>query len=194
MADTLDVAKSLESFTFIAGSTSVAEALALLRKAGVAFAIVGDISHLQTLVRESHLVSAASTENRSLAESLEHFPPLLLVDGEVTVLDAEELKQLAVLLQRTKAAGLVVYQGNQVRGIISRKTIANALPLTAIPLPGSERLYGLPQTPAQAYICHKCEQEDPPPPILLPSQGDRAPTCPKHWLHGPMTPLESEDE
>jgi hypothetical protein len=123
-------------------------------------------------------VTVTSQEGKSLAEVLDRFPPIVVIDGEVTVLNAEDIRELALLLKRTNAAGLVVYQNNQA-GIISRKTIANALLISAIALPGSERLYGNSKVSPRTFICRKCK----PPRFYRPRQGGEVPTC---KLHGTM--------
>ena len=96
------------------------------------------------------------------------------------VLDTEDLKQFAYLLQQTKAPGLVVYQDNQVIGVIPRGAIARALPLAAITSISTKRLYGDVSVPARTFICRKCGAR------RRPRVGDEAPICPSDWLHGPM--------
>jgi len=183
MTDKLQLAENLEPFVLIPTSASVAEATTKLQKADATFAVVGDTNHPQTLLMEDHLAVLTDEEDRPLADLLDRLPPLLVVDGDVEGLDTEDLKQFAYLLQQTKAPGLVVYQDNQVIGVVSRGTIAGALPLTAITSTGTKRLYGDASVPARTFICRKC---NPPPPRRRPRQGDEAPTCPRDWLHGPM--------
>lgn len=55
MPDTLELAKNLEPFILIPVSTSVTEALTLLHRAGVAFAVVDDTNILKALLQENHL-------------------------------------------------------------------------------------------------------------------------------------------
>lgn len=183
MTDKLELAGSLEPFVLIPTSASVTEALTALQEADAVYAVVGDTNHPQTLVQEDHLASLVDEASRPLAELLDRLPPLLVVDGEVEELDVEDLKQFARLLQQTRAPGLVVYQDNQVTGVVPRSAIARALPLTAITSTGTKRLYGDASVPARTFICHKC---NPPPPRRRPRQGDEAPLCPRDWLHGPM--------
>jgi hypothetical protein len=183
MADKLELARNLEPFVLIPASASGAEALTMLQKADAAFAVVGDTNHPQTVLVEDHLVGLSDEQTRPLAELLDRLPPLLVVDGEMEVLDVEDLKQLAYLLQQTQAPGLVVYQNNQVAGVVSRSTISHELPLAAITSTSTKRLYGDASVPARTFICRKC---DPPPPRRRPRQGDGAPICPRDWLHGPM--------
>src|SRR5437016_7612065 len=95
------------------------------------------------------------------------------------------------MLKQTRAPGLIVYRNKQITGVIPLDTIVDALPLSAIPATRRRELYGNAVTPALAYICHKCEKDDPPAPFALPREGD-APACPKHWIHGPMEPVKSE--
>jgi len=182
---------SVEPCTLIPVSKSVAEAQAMLEEGKLA--VIHDEDRPLALVQAADLAQPGDAPDRPLAEVLSRFASPMLVD--TSALSSDTMIELMVLLDDRNIPGLIVYRDKQIEGVIPAETLADALPLSDIPLPGTRRgLDGNPQTPAQAYICHKCEQDDPPPPILLPSQGDRAPTCPKHWLHGPMTPLESEDE
>jgi len=183
MTEKLDLVENLEPFVLIPTSASVAEALTALREADAPFAVIGDTNQPQTLLQEDHLADLADEEDRPLVELLDQFPPLLVVDGDVESLDTEDLKQFAYLLNQTRAPGLVVYQHNQVIGVVSRGTVAGALPLTAITSIGTKRLYGDASVPARTFICRKC---NPPPPRRRPREGDEAPICPRDWLHGPM--------
>jgi CBS domain-containing protein len=183
MTDKLKLAENLEPFVLIPPSASVAEALAMLQEADATFAVVGDANHPQTLAQEDHLAALVDEASRPLTELLDRLPPLLVVDGEVEDLDVKDLKQFARLLQQTRAPGLVVYQDNQVTGVVPRSAIARALPLTAITSTSTKRLYGDANVPARTFICRKCS---PPSPRRRPRQGDEAPICPRDWLHGPM--------
>lgn len=80
-----------------------------------------------------------------------------------------------------------MYQDEQIKGIVSLDTIADALPLSAIPSIAVKGLYGNAVTPDRDYICLECEKSDPPPPHSLYREGYTPPDCPKHpFLHGPM--------
>lgn len=182
MTSNLELAKKFEQFILLPVSAYVDEALAALRKSDAIFAVMGDTNHPQTLIREEHLSNLAGEVSRSLSEFLDRLPPLLVVDGEVAFLDAEDLKQFADLLQQTKAPGLVVYQDNQVVGVVSRSVISRALPLTVITPTSTKRLYGDAKVPIRTFVCRKCT----PPSRRRPRQGEEAPICPRDWLHGPM--------
>jgi hypothetical protein len=181
---------SVEPCISIPISKSVAEAQAMLEEGKLV--VIYDEDRPLALSRADDLAQLGDAPDRPLAEILSRFASPVLID--TNIISSDTLIELIVLLDERKVPGLIVYRNKQIEGVISQETLY-ALPLSDIPLPGDRReMYGNPQTPTRAYICHKCEQNDPPPPILLPSQGDHAPTCPKHWLHGSMTLLESEDE
>jgi hypothetical protein len=182
---------SVEPCTLIPVSKSVAEAQAMLEEGKLA--VIHDEDRPLALVRAGDLAQLGDALDHPLAEVLPRFASPILVD--TNAISSDTMLELMVLLDDRAIPGLIVYRDQHIEGVIPQKTLDDALPLSDIPLPGTRgELYGNPLTPARAYICHKCEQDDPPPPILLPSQGDSAPTCPKHWRHGTMTALESEDE
>jgi hypothetical protein len=181
----------VEPCTLIPVSKSVAEAQTMLEEGKLAVIFEGDLP--LAMVQPGDLAQLGDAPDRPLTEVLSRFGSPILVD--TNAFSSDIMFELMVLLDDRNVPGLIVYRDQQVKGVIPQETLDDALPLSDIPLPDTRReLYGNPLTPARAYICHKCEQDDPPPPILLPSQGDSAPTCPKHWRHGAMTPLESEDE
>lgn len=175
----LEMKKYLEPFISIQVTATVAETLAQLRSKGVAFALVHDAKNPRALLQESHLVSLVGKENEVLSQVLDHFPPLLIVDEDAAGLDMQDVKELALLLKRTSAAGLVVYQDNHLTGMVTRTTIANALTLDTIPYTSSERAYELSGNigvPPRTFICRKCL----PPRIRRPRQGAGIPRCPEH--------------
>ncbi len=183
----------VEPCTLIPVSKSVAEAQAMLEEGKLAVIHEGDRPVAVVQSGDLAPLLVGDQAHRPLAEVLSRFASPILVD--TNAISSDIMIELMVLLDDRNIAGLIVYRDQQIEGVIPQKTLDDALPLSDIPLPGTRReLYGNPLTPARAYICHKCEQDDPPPPILLPSQGDSAPTCPKHWRHGGMTPLDGEDE
>ncbi|SRR6266571_3604978 len=179
-----------ETFVTLDAKTSVTQALKKLRKVRAHFAVVTAHDGLQAIVRDKHLSVFADDQQRSLATILSQLPPLLIVSGTFEALDIEDIKHFALVLQLTNAPCLTFYKEKQVVGIVSRRSIARALPLSALPPTSKKGLYGDPVTPPRIYICRKCEKSDPPPPRQLPREGDTIPDCPKHWLHGLM---ERED-
>ena len=171
-------------------SMLVTEAQTILEEGKLA--VIHDEDRPLALVQAGDLTQPSDAPDRPLAEMLSRFASPVLVN--TSVMSSDTILELMMVLDDRNIPGLIVYRDKQIDGVISQETLEDALP-PDMPLPGTSReLYGNPQTPARAYICLKCEQVDPPPPILLPSQGVSAPTCPKHWLHGAMTLLESEDE
>lgn len=181
----------VEPCTLIPVSKSVAEAQAMREEGKLA--VIHDEDRPLAMVQADNLAQPGDAPDRPLTEVLSRFASPVLVD--TSAMSSDTILELMMLLDDGNIPGLIVYRDQQIEGVIPQKVLDDALPLSDIPLPGTTReLYGNPQTPARTYICHKCEQDDPPAPILLPSQGDKAPTCPKHWLHGAMTPLKNEDE
>jgi len=181
----------VEPCTLIPVSKSLAEAKTLLEEGKLA--VIHEEGRPLTIVQLDDLTQLDDTPDRPLAELLSRFASPILVD--TSEMSSDTMLELLMLMEDRKIPGIIVYQDKQIKGVIPQKALDDALPLSDIPLPGTRgELYGDPVTPASAYICRTCEQDDPPPPILLPSQGDSAPTCPKHWLHGPMNLLWSEDD
>jgi hypothetical protein len=190
MTNKLELARHLVPFVMIQSSVPVAEALKVLHDAGTDFAVIGEVQQPQTLIQHDHLVSLAGDQQRSLAEVIERLPPLIIIDGEPGELNSEEVGQLASLLGETEAAGVVIYQDKQVKGVISWEAFSDALPLSAISSTTVRGLYeglaGNPVLPARIYVCLKCAASEPPAPFAVPREGDEAPVCPKHWIHGRM--------
>jgi hypothetical protein len=183
----------VEPCTLISVSKSVAEAQVMLEEDKLA--VIHEGGRPLALVQSGDLAQTSEASDRPMAELLSRLASPILVD--TSEMSSDTILDLLMLMEDRNIPGLIVYRDEQIEGVIPQKALDDALPLSDNPFNdtrGGGGLYGDPVTPAWAYICRKCEQDDPPPPILLPSQGDSAPTCPKHWLHGPMTPLGSEDE
>ena len=161
----------IESFINILGTASVAEALDALEASEASYAVIGEAKNPQTLLSKPQLEQLEKT--RILAE-LPELPLPLVVDGNHWKI--EQVKKISQLLKKNKACcGLVIYQQAEVTGVISRASVAKALPLSR------ERIYGDSQVPVRTYVCRKCA----PFTYFFPRQGD-TPTCPKDWLHGLM--------
>src|SRR5689334_23225651 len=183
MADKLELAKHFEPFIPISKAVTVADALTMLQNASRDFVVIVDDNQAQapqTLIQANHLENLAGAKNLSLTEVLAQLPPLVAIEGEQSVLDSDDIKQLSLLLERTDAPGVVVYQDKQIKGIVSLDTIADALPLSAIPSVSVKGLYGNPVAPERYYICHKCEQSDPPPSYSPYREGYAPPICPRY--------------
>jgi len=182
MTSQLPLNESFEEFIPISASTTLSEALKSLQKSGKLFAVVIDAKNRpQTLLQEQHLSEMSNQESSSLAEILQQLPSALLVDRKLEVLDTDALKQLSRLLRETKAPGLIIYQDDEISGIVSRKKIAKALPLDALTSTDTRSDYGDAQVVFRKYICRQCD----PPTFCFPRQGE-APICEKNWLHGSM--------
>lgn len=161
-----------ESFIHISSTVSVAEALNVLNASNYSYAVIGDAQHPQTLFSKAQL---DKFEKTYMLGELPELPILLLVDGSQWTI--EQVKKISQLFKQNKACcGLVIYQQARVTGVISRVSVAKALPLNS-----GERIYGDPQVSVRTYICRQCA----PPTYAFPRQGD-TPTCPKDWLHGSM--------
>lgn len=182
MTSQLPLNEPFEEFILISASTTLSEALISLQESGKPFAVVIDAENRpQTLLQEKHLRELSSQESIPLAEILKQLPSALLVDRNLEVLDTGTLKQLASLLQKTKAPGLMVYQDGQISGIVSRRAIAMALPLDALTSRDTRSDYGDAQVVFRKYICRQCD----PPTFCVPRQGE-APICDKNRQHGSM--------
>ena len=179
MPNTLD----LEPFILIPASSSIALALAMIRATNVSFAIIEAENYLQAVVQEYHLAQLANLGNHSVESALEHLPALFLVDDGKSGLEAKDIEQFADILGQTGAPGLVLDHADQVLGILSARTIFDALPPSALPIDTSKRIYGNIAVPVRTFICRKCL---PPQPRRRPRDGSTPPTCPRDRSHGLM--------
>lgn len=176
----LKLVEHFEPFIIIHPSTTIEEILTQLRDSQKDFAVVGDFQHPLALVSEDQLTQLNFYPKKSLVECFNELSPLLVVDGEVEILNPDCLTEISYRLEETNAPGLVIYQNNGVCGVVSWESIAMVLDEDNL-LVVNNRIYGDPQVSVRTYICRQCA----PPTYAFPRQGD-TPTCPKDWLHGPM--------
>lgn len=162
----------VEPFIKILPTASVSEALNALEASRASYAVICDANQPKALLSQSQLTQLEQT--RILAD-LPELPPLLVVDANKWTI--KRVKQISDLLKKNKAwCGLIIYQQSEISGVISRTSVAKALPIKI-----SERIYGDPQVPLKTYICRKCN----PPTYSFPRQGN-TPTCPKDLSHNLM--------
>lgn len=178
MSDVLSLAGKLEPFILVPVEIHISEALTLLRKSGVVYAVVGDNNSTQALLEEKQLIILQSNKNVSMEEILPQLQPVLTLDNEIGVLDTDYARELATLIRRNQAQGVIVLQNSQVVGILPRDTMAKAFPLPvhldAQQEPPFEALMS-----NRCYICCKCKTMRCPPPGPIP-------ICPNNYLHGRM--------
>lgn len=162
----------IESFIHIPQTASVAEALNALETSQATYAVVGDGKETQALLSRLHLEKLEKTR---ILTDLSKLSLLLVVDDNQWTI--KRVKKISQLLKKNKNCyGVVIYQQSEVRGVISRGSVAKALPIDS-----SEKMYGDSQVPVRTYICRQCA----PPTYALPRHGG-APICPKNLLHGQM--------
>jgi hypothetical protein len=175
----LDPSAHLQPVETVASAWPASRAVAALRAAGVAFALVAEDGRPQALVTAEHLEGLGDAP---LAERLELLPALVAVDAAAGALDVDDLLQVSYLLMAGRAPGLVVLADGRVAGAVAAQVVAATLPLDAIGAPG-ERMAGNPGVPSRWYVCRKCR---PQPSRRSPPGGDERPVCPRNWLHGQM--------
>jgi hypothetical protein len=167
-------------FIIIPQSSTVAEALLQLQEPQNTFAVVGDAEHPQTLVTSEEIARLECEPSLNLAQCLSQLPPALVVPDLDLLKKQDCLQRISSWLDETQAPGVIIYQQNQVKGVVSWEAIAKVLDGDSLTLE-DKRTYGDSQVPVKSYICRKCI----PPTYVFPRQGD-TPTCPKDWLHGSM--------
>jgi hypothetical protein len=186
MAIKLELASSIQDFILLSSSISVVDASRALMEGNDTFAVIGDLSNPQALIQKNHLRELVEDRTQTLIGLLDRFPPLIMIDGKIASLTLEMLVKLFELLRETKASGFIIYQGNRVTGIISKKTILRALPPAEAIGGTRERvyrdgLYGDPVVPLPMFVCHKCT-----PPLYLSPLSYEPPNCPNVFSHRTM--------
>jgi hypothetical protein len=185
MTNQFDFAHHLAPYHLIAASLSVTDALDTFEVED--FALLVDEQQPLTVVQKSHLEKIGPTETRPLTELLDLLPPLISINTSAPVLEADELNLLLLLLHQAKAPGLVVKHEQEIVGIVSLTTLAQAVPFSAIAPWSTKGSYGnygnfltSPQT--AVYICRKCQ----PPSRVVEKEGS-VPPCPiRPFLHKTM--------
>jgi len=158
----LDVHKSLASYVTVDITESVAEALTKLRNADSDFIMItqkwGEQVVPVSVLREPALMDMAAQQNQKLQQLLERFSPILTInEGD---LDDDYLSDVLTILGETDSAGFVVRLADNSLGILSRASVARALPLEEIVHVGSERgIAGGIGVPARSYVCRQCTPE-----------------------------------
>lgn len=160
----LDVHKSLASYVTIDVSESVAQALTKLRNADNDFIMVTQKWDEQaepvpvSVLKEAALMGMAAQPNQKLSQLLEQFPPLLTINEED--LDDDYLSAVLTILGETESQGFVVRLTNDFLGILSRASVARAVPLEQIVYVGPERgVAGEVGVPPRSYVCRQCTPE-----------------------------------
>lgn len=157
----LDVNQSLASFVTVDVSATVGQALTKLRNADNDFIMITKEWDEQkvpvSILREAALMRLASEQEQKLEQLLGQFPPILTADEDD--LEEEKLSDVLTILGRTESPGLVVRLPNNAFGIISRGTVARAIPLEEIVYVGAERATNQVGVLPRSYICRQCSPE-----------------------------------
>src|SRR5688572_30598115 len=141
----MDINELLENFLRVDVSASVREVLTQLRNSERQFIMVtkteGGQSNLpMSLVKESRLVNLATNPEQTLDQLLSALPPVLVMDEDD--LNDENLADVLSILGGSHAPGTVVRLRNHALGMVSRASLARAIPLEAIAVVGGERSVG----------------------------------------------------
>ena len=163
-------------FLTVSSDTSPGEALAAMTAAGVALCLVGEKAAPVTLVSGEDLSRLAGTAPGHLRDLLDRLPAAVLVHN-VTGVSAADVQAYALLLEDTRATGLIVLGDEGVDSAVAAATVAEVLGRIA-----SVRLRGVPDVMGPAFVCAKHQ----PPLYLYPRTGDQVPRCPGDPLHGRM--------
>ena len=179
----LDVQQSLAEYVTADVNESVADTLTKLRNANLDFILVTKKWDEQdipvSVLREPALIRLATNQEQKLEELLKDFPPMLRLNE--SQLGDDDLTEVLTILGATNSPGVVVHLANNFLGIVSRASLARAIPLEDIALAGRERgTVGAIGVPARSYICNQCVPERR---KLIRVGGP--PDC-DVWSHGPM--------
>lgn len=185
MEDIQRLAQPVSAFVFIPVTASLAEACTQVQGLDEqSLIVVGQKDTLLpcTLVEKAALVAVQGEEGQTLATLLDKLPyPVFISDGLI-----EDLGDVADLLATNKSPGLLLFQHHRVIGIIPISSIVQALSPAELGISMRKATSAEQQSVRKrAFICLRCEQEDPPAYKLELIQGDEAPPCGK-WptLHG----------
>ncbi|TDV40984.1 hypothetical protein CLV71_12150 [Actinophytocola oryzae] len=158
------------------------EALAKLEQAEHVVVTTADGSTLGVL--DEAELTAFDARDTALAALAQRFPPLLVLADHPDELSGDELVDLAELVGRIDAHHVLLVNEGRPAGVVSRATIATALPLDLL---AADVRSGDPDVPALGYVCTRCT-----PPYHLrlstPTPDGRPPTCGRIAFHGEMEP------
>ena len=147
----------------------------------VAFAVVSDADK-RLLISREQLVGASNTDATTLADFFIPIPPLVTLSAEWDPLLPDDVDQLVECLISTEAPGIAVYRNDEIKGILSRATLAEGISGESVRVSKGSRLGGNASTPSRIYSCDKCPSK------RAPSTGeDIPPLCPQNVFHGPMS-------
>jgi hypothetical protein len=162
-------------FLAVPSDTSPGEALGAITTAGLDLCLVGEVTAPITLVSREDLERLPGTP-RHLGELLDFLPAAVLVEN-VTGISGAEAQVFALLLEDTRAPGLIVVGDEGVECVVAAAVVAEAITHA-----GPTRLFGVPDVTGPAFVCAKHH----PPLYLYPRTGDQVPRCPGDPLHGRM--------
>jgi hypothetical protein len=163
-------------FLTVSSDTSPGETLAAMTAAGIDLCLVGERAAPVTLVSGDDLSHLTTTVAGHLRDLLDRLPAAVFVQN-VTGVSAADVQAFALLLEDTRAPGLMVLGAEGLDSVVSAATVAEALGRIA-----SVKLRGLPDVIGPAFVCIKHQ----PPLYLYPRTGDKVPRCPGDPLHGRM--------
>ncbi len=185
MEDIQRLAQPVNAFAFIPITASLAEACAQVQGLDEqSLIVVGQKdTHLPcTLVEKAGLGAVQGGEGQTLAALLDRLPcPVFISDGLI-----EDLGDVADLLATNKSPGMLVFQNHRVVGIVPISSIVQTLSPAELGISMRKAVSAeQPNVRKRAFICRRCEQEDPPAYKAELILGDEAPPCGK-WptLHG----------
>ena len=163
-------------FFTVSSDASPGQALAAMTVAGVDLCLVGERASPVTLASGEDLSRLAATAAGHLRDLLDRLPAAVFVQN-ATGVSAADVQAFALLLEDTRAPGLMVLGAGGLDSVVSAGAVAEALGRIA-----SVKLRGVPDVMGPAFVCMKHQ----PPLYLYPRTGDKVPRCPGDPLHGRM--------
>jgi hypothetical protein len=182
MKDSFSWLNHLEPYCYMYSSTGLAEAFQTLQKDEIPFALVVTPNQAQTLISFEQLADAPKIGNQTLSDFFDPLPPKLTLSDEWENFSSEQLNTLAEAIKTTRVPGVLIYRGEEIRGILSSKIVAEAMPTSEILANRGGSLGGTSTVGFRIYTCNQCGS------IRIPATGEGTPPiCPQNPTHGSMS-------
>lgn len=176
MSDELDLRSTARPVTMVDPSSGIEAALKSAVAARTDFVVVSDEGGVKGLLTREDLESAgkrAATLEALLRES----PALTVADALDDLVTQEGVKAMARSVSDTSARGVLVVEGRQILGAVSRADLVEHLVPGAPAFRDARRSVDLPSI---RFRCGTCLAEK------FPREADPPPTCPRDVFHGSM--------
>lgn len=180
MTSSIPLSESLEPYAELSFNTGLATAMKVMHDQQVTFAFISDTDR-RLLIGREQLAGADPTDNITLADFFTPLPPIVTLSADWDPLLPDDIDQLVDCLIATETPGIVVYQDDEIKGILSSHKLAEGMSGESIRVSKGGRLGGDASVPCRIYICDECSSS------IAPSTGEEIPPrCPQNVFHGSM--------